>query len=160
MDIKETDELEMARLLFDKYCYKSSDNEMVLGINDFDYLFEELVKNLTIPFVSKSYSAEGENKMKFDIRYGKVNGYPPCCILEFLENAPYSHDDIRYNLSENRGFYPCMEHAKMIEKGWVKLEDLIEQRTSIRDFPYGECKGSEQKPNNMVARWEMVIPKN
>lgn len=65
--------------------------------------------------------------------YGKIFGYPECCISEYVKDTIYMNKtgiDVRNEAQikiarETHGFVPCKKHAKLIKKGKVSLEDLV-----------------------------------
>lgn len=61
--------------------------------------------------------------------YGVYYGYPKCCIRSFhkmLNNKLLASDlsEVRRKAAKN-GFIPCLSHAKEIEAGKIKIEELI-----------------------------------
>jgi hypothetical protein len=80
--------------------------------------------------------------------FGRVLGYPYCCILEFCDQPPAllqgvepSQIDIdRYNAGyvdgEFTGFIPCAYHAGLILEGRISLASLIHGRNpAFPPFP-------------------------
>ena len=63
--------------------------------------------------------------IEYFTKQGRKFGYPDCCIKQFCERWSASKEQIR--ASAGSGFIPCMEHAKMINDGKIKLVDLIEE---------------------------------
>lgn len=72
--------------------------------------------------------------------YGLSLGYPKCCVDEFCDLPPYlmqrrnvtDEDKLKYAMAHvdgnYTGFIPCIKHAKQIQKGEIKLSDLIQNR--------------------------------
>lgn len=92
--------------------------------------------------------------MKSLLNTGLYYGYPECCIKEFIEDHPldflrkYKDIDsekirrqqeleLKRKVSKGSGFIPCFHHAKQIEAGEIKLEELIRNRQHIHTFPKG-----------------------
>jgi|SRR3972149_4068279 len=81
---------------------------------------------------------------------GEYYGYPECCIKEFIHtcergknpnNHPTKDDKLRFRMSHVNGVYsgfiPCLQHAKLIAIGKIKLSDLIKNRhTNLQPFPF------------------------
>ena len=73
------------------------------------------------------------------INYGKLYGYPDCCIEYFHKNFNnYSEDQKK--VSEGNGFIPCPFHTSMILQGTIKISDLIQNRKAPRPYPCGKLK--------------------
>jgi len=79
---------------------------------------------------------------------GKALGYPECCILEFCdsiertavkEQQPNKKDKKRLKAAhvdgQFLGFIPCLTHAKKINQGKIKLEDLVDTKQRSNEFP-------------------------
>lgn len=85
------------------------------------------------------------NYLKINAPLGKALGYPDCCIKEFCDqppiflkhHTPTKDDQRRYKSGcingVFTGFIPCSFHAKEITMGRIKLESLINNRSS--EFP-------------------------
>jgi hypothetical protein len=66
--------------------------------------------------------------------YGLIFGYPVCCIDEFIQDTVHMRKTGKDNRTatqkkiglEKHGFVPCKKHAKMIKKGLITAEDLVE----------------------------------
>lgn len=80
---------------------------------------------------------------------GKELGYPTCCIKEFIYSqkrfdsgkGATRKDKARVKAAhingEFTGFIPCFEHAKKINNGNLKLEEIIKERKEgFPPFPY------------------------
>ena len=60
------------------------------------------------------------------VKQGRFYGYPECCIQAFVESFdkfPNHVTEEQEIASEYKGFIPCIEHAKQILEGKIKLED-------------------------------------
>lgn len=80
------------------------------------------------------------NWAKENYPLGKLLGYAPCCIKEFcldypskLKKRKLTRDDLirldaSYMNGKYTGYIPCLNHAKLIKKGTIKLTDLINNR--------------------------------
>lgn len=66
---------------------------------------------------------------------GAYYGYPSCCINAFVRRSydtPFTQDEKDYAME---GFLPCKKHLKMIKRGLIKIEDLIQNRQCPTPFP-------------------------
>ncbi len=82
-----------------------------------------------------------------DIQSGIYDGYPYCCIFNFVRNlncncivdkdSIYAKVDIEYRkrTGKTSGFIPCPNHCKKILKNEIKIEDLIQNRVCNKPFP-------------------------
>jgi hypothetical protein len=89
-----------------------------------------------------------EKWFKINEPTGKALGYPDCCIKAFGDNAPELMTGKppkeviqRYNAGcingVFTGFIPCIEHAKQIIHGKIKLTELIKNRKEdLPPFPF------------------------
>lgn len=78
---------------------------------------------------------------------GIYYGYPSCCIKEFIKDYSFMLKHtiseelvLKRKVSNGSGFIPCFQHAKQIEAGEIKLEDLILDRKHVQLFPKGYGK--------------------
>jgi hypothetical protein len=71
------------------------------------------------------------------IETGIFYGYPKCCIKAFEKDLDigllYINRKKREKASKN-GFVPCIKHARLINKGKIKIESLIINRKCIIPF--------------------------
>lgn len=86
-------------------------------------------------------------KKWYDINapYGKLLGYPDCCIKAFCDQPPQllkitrltDDDRMRFDAAhingEYTGFIPCAEHARQVKTGDITLQSLIKNRSD--EFP-------------------------
>jgi len=70
------------------------------------------------------------------VEYGKIFGYPDCCIREFILDSSMINNlgidrrnktQIKVAVSTH-GFVPCKEHARLIRKKKTTPEDLVRDR--------------------------------
>jgi hypothetical protein len=76
------------------------------------------------------YCEADPEKMK---EYGKIFGYPECCIKEFIHDTsimkitgkdPRNKTQIKVGILTH-GFVPCKEHARLIKRKKITPEDLV-----------------------------------
>lgn len=69
-------------------------------------------------------------------KYGKIFGYPSCCIEEFIRNKKLikeGKEDPTNNLQKliaqlTYGFVPCTKHAEMALSGEMSVFEMIKDR--------------------------------
>lgn len=72
---------------------------------------------------------------------GEYYGYPKCCIDYFVKTIQIGQ--LRDEVSEHTGFLPCLDHAKMIKDGTIRLQDLIlPTRQCPHQFPIDDMDAS------------------
>lgn len=69
--------------------------------------------------------------------YGKLYGYPKCCIQQFIwrVNNCVPPKRIQKKVSNSTGFIPCYYCSRKVLSKQCKLEDLIQNRIEILKFP-------------------------
>lgn len=77
--------------------------------------------------------------------FGKLFGYPDCCIEEFISCVADKNKDpflrtkrIPRRMSNHTGFIPCSYCAWKILTKQCELKDLIKDRTFYKPFPQSE----------------------
>lgn len=92
---------------------------------------------------------EDKEFIESSVKSGKAYGFPNCCIKEFCKKTPRmmkasgltNDDKLRFKAAivdgNFSGFVPCIEHAKQILSGAIKIHDLIDKskRKVSNDFP-------------------------
>lgn len=95
--------------------------------------------------MKNKYLPDRKKWYKENAPFGKLLGYPDCCIIAFCNQTPmylkkygttYS-DKMRLKASyingKYSGFIPCEYHARLINNKWITLESLIKNRS--KKFP-------------------------
>lgn len=69
---------------------------------------------------------------------GEYFGYPKCCIESFCDESKERTIHQKAVVSLGYGFVPCDSCAKKAVEGRVEVQDLIQNRICISEFPYAE----------------------
>lgn len=96
--ITEKDILKVTNTQFDKYSFQTSEGILIITEHDFNYLVEELVKNLTIPDVRLSLdSQEIVRKMKELSEGSKWKGkrHKEAISYGFVKGVDWAKEKIR-----------------------------------------------------------------
>lgn len=69
---------------------------------------------------------------------GEYFGYPKCCIDSFCDESKERTAYQKAVKSLGYGFVPCEDCARLVVEGRVEVQDLIQNRICISEFPHAE----------------------
>ena len=68
---------------------------------------------------------------------GLYFGYPECCVVAFVNKKKkfIGPNKTQKKIGKKRGFIPCMPCCRLIMKGHICIEDLIQNRECELSYP-------------------------
>lgn len=143
--------IDITKEAFIKECDKIINNSIKkvdCSLNNAIEDVNSLIKYTTIP--EKKLKEHIKNWTNENEPLGELLGYPKCCIKEFCNQPPIvlesnilptDEDQMRYESAcidgDFTGFIPCVNHAKQIKDGKIKLSSLIKNRDiHFAKFPF------------------------